>query len=78
MQLFYSARDMLDLFRAVVPVYHANEIESVPLLAMIFVNDCLYIAHHLMTLGYQFHVRSHTNSLEAANAAADAGPCPRL
>ena len=58
-QLHYSARDMLDLFRAIVPVYHANEIESIPTMAMVFVNDCNYIVHHLMTLGYQFHVNAH-------------------
>jgi len=48
---------MLDLFRAVVPVFHANEIDNVPQLSMLFVNDCHYIAHHLMTLGFQFQVR---------------------
>ena len=53
-QLYYLARDMLDLFRAVVPVVHATELGSVPLIGMCFFNDCVYIAYHLVTLAFQF------------------------
>jgi centromere/kinetochore protein ZW10 len=45
---------MLDLFRAIVPVYHQNSIEEIPGLSMLFFNDCMYISHHLLTLGFQY------------------------
>ncbi|CAM9818049.1 unnamed protein product [Ectocarpus sp. 12 AP-2014] len=45
---------MLDLFRAVVPVQHANALDGVPRIAAVFQNDCLYLAHHMVTLGYEF------------------------
>ena len=51
------SRDMLDLFRAVVPVVHATELESVPLIGMCVFNDCHYIAYHLVTLGFQYKAR---------------------
>ncbi|CAM9812990.1 unnamed protein product [Ectocarpus sp. 6 AP-2014] len=53
-ELFRTARDMLDLFRAVVPVQHANALDGVPRIAAVFQNDCLYLAHHMVTLGHEF------------------------
>eukprot|EP01147_Barroeca_monosierra_P009001 gene9001-1331_t len=51
-QLFFTVRDVLDLFRAVVPTYHAKALDSAPQLAATLYNDCMYIAHHLLSLGY--------------------------
>jgi len=56
-QLYYSSRDMLDLFRAIMPVYHEHSIEEIPGLAMLFFNDCMYISHHLLTLGFQYQAK---------------------
>ncbi|CAM9549596.1 unnamed protein product [Chrysoparadoxa australica] len=56
-ELFRASRDMLDLFRAVVPVHHADQITHVPRIAALFHNDCLYIAHHVVTLGHQYRQR---------------------
>ncbi|CAN0398913.1 unnamed protein product, partial [Scytosiphon promiscuus] len=53
-ELFRTARDMLDLFRAVIPVQHANALDGVPRIAAVFQNDCLYLAHHMVTLGHEF------------------------
>eukprot|EP00752_Nemacystus_decipiens_P015586 g13909.t1 len=53
-ELFRTARDMLDLYRAVIPVQHANALSGVPRIAAVFQNDCLYIAHHMVTLGHEF------------------------
>ncbi|CAM9792528.1 unnamed protein product [Ectocarpus fasciculatus] len=53
-ELFRTARDMLDLFRAVVPVQHANALDGVPRIAAVFQNDCLYLAHHMVTLGHEY------------------------
>eukprot|EP00051_Salpingoeca_urceolata_P017572 m.241060 g.241060 ORF g.241060 m.241060 type:complete len:761 (+) comp18993_c0_seq1:124-2406(+) len=53
-QMFYSVRDMFDLFRAVMPVQHQEMFSTVPQMAAVFHNDCFYIAHHLLSLGHQF------------------------
>ncbi|KJE88618.1 centromere/kinetochore protein zw10 [Capsaspora owczarzaki ATCC 30864] len=55
--LFVAVRDMFDLYRAVVPVHHGATFERVPMLGMLFHNDCMFIAHHLITLGIQFKSR---------------------
>lgn len=56
-ELFYCARDLFDLFRAIVPIHQAELIENVPARTMIFFNDCTYICYHLLTLAYQY--RTH-------------------
>lgn len=38
----------------VIPVQHANALDGVPRIAAVFQNDCLYLAHHMITLGYEF------------------------
>lgn len=38
----------------VIPVQHANALSGVPRIAAVFQNDCLYIAHHMITLGHEF------------------------
>lgn len=52
--VFYAVRDMFDLFRAVVPPMKAEALVEVPHVCAVFHNDCFYIAHHLLSLGYQF------------------------
>ncbi|NXR06457.1 ZW10 protein, partial [Semnornis frantzii] len=56
-QLFYSVRNMFQLFYDVVPTYHRESLQKFPQLAAIHHNNCMYIAHHLLTLGHQFHYR---------------------
>ncbi|KAG5456354.1 MAG: Centromere/kinetochore Zw10-domain-containing protein [Olpidium bornovanus] len=56
-ELFYCARDLFDLFRAVVPVHRARELENSLTSSVLFYNDCTYIVHHLITMGYQFKPR---------------------
>lgn len=38
----------------VIPIRHANALSGVPRIAAVFQNDCLYIAHHMITLGHEF------------------------
>lgn len=40
--------------KQVVPVQHASALDGVPRIAAVFHNDCLYLAHHMVTLGYEF------------------------
>ena len=54
-QLYCSARSMVDLFCAVLPSYHHSAITELPRVAAVQHNNCMYLAHHLITLGHQFH-----------------------
>uniref|UniRef100_A0A5F8GXB7 Centromere/kinetochore protein zw10 homolog n=1 Tax=Monodelphis domestica TaxID=13616 RepID=A0A5F8GXB7_MONDO len=56
-QLFYSVRNIFHLFHDVVPTYHKENLQKLPQLAAIHHNNCMYIAHHLLTLGHQFKLR---------------------
>ncbi|XP_076969007.1 centromere/kinetochore protein zw10 homolog [Tamandua tetradactyla] len=56
-QLFYSVRNIFHLFHDVVPTYHRENLQKLPQLAAIHHNNCMYIAHHLLTLGHQFKSR---------------------
>ncbi|XP_074832959.1 centromere/kinetochore protein zw10 homolog isoform X2 [Carettochelys insculpta] len=56
-QLFYSVRNIFHLFYDVVPTYHKENLQKLPQLAAIHHNNCMYIAHHLLTLGHQFRYR---------------------
>lgn len=53
-EAFYNVRDLFVLFRAIMPIYHQDSIEFIPSRAMLFYNDCVYIAHHLLTLGHHY------------------------
>jgi len=52
--LYRSARETLDLFRAIIPVTHGNEIKNVPRTAAVFHNDGVFFAHHCLTLGLEY------------------------
>ncbi len=54
-QLLSTCRDMVDLFCGVIASYHSQVIAELPSVAMIQHNNCVYVAHHLITLGHQFH-----------------------
>nr|XP_056716439.1 centromere/kinetochore protein zw10 homolog [Euleptes europaea] len=56
-QLFYLVRDIFYMFWDVVPMYHKEKLQKLPQLAAIHHNNCLYLAHHLLTLGHQFQGR---------------------
>ncbi|XP_017275323.1 centromere/kinetochore protein zw10 homolog [Kryptolebias marmoratus] len=56
MQLFFTVRNIFQLFYDVVPTYHKENLK-LPQLAAIQHNNCMYLAHHLLTLGH--HFRAH-------------------
>lgn len=51
---YFLCRDVLDLFRALMPVINAEKYKSIFDRALLFRNDCSYIIHHLTILGYSF------------------------
>ncbi|NXH13021.1 ZW10 protein, partial [Bucco capensis] len=66
-QLFYSVRNIFQLFYDVVPMYHKENLQKLPQLAALHHNNCMYIAHHLLTLGHQFQF--HLTSILSDGAA---------
>ncbi|KAG5177101.1 Centromere/kinetochore Zw10-domain-containing protein [Tribonema minus] len=56
-ELFRTARDVLELFRAVVPARHGEQMQNVPRLAALFHNDCAFLAHHAATIGHRYRQR---------------------
>lgn len=52
--LYKASREMLTLFRAIIPATHGTEIASIPRTAAVFHNDCVFLAHHCLTLGIEF------------------------
>ncbi|KAG7516637.1 centromere/kinetochore protein zw10-like [Solea senegalensis] len=57
LQLFFTVRNVFQLFYDVVPTYHKENLLKFPHLAAIQHNNCMYLAHHLLTLGH--HFRGH-------------------
>ncbi|XP_008426902.1 centromere/kinetochore protein zw10 homolog isoform X2 [Poecilia reticulata] len=57
LQLFFTVRNIFQLFYDVVPTYHKENLLKFPHLAAVQHNNCMYLAHHLLTLGH--HFRAH-------------------
>ncbi|XP_045165863.2 centromere/kinetochore protein zw10 homolog [Mercenaria mercenaria] len=53
-QMFCAVRNMFELFCSVFPTYHKQSLETLPQFTALHYNNCMYISHHLMTLGHQF------------------------
>ena len=49
--LYRAARELLDLFRAIVPTLYASEVGSIPRTAAVLHNDCVFLAHESLLLG---------------------------
>ncbi|NXG63756.1 ZW10 protein, partial [Hemiprocne comata] len=73
-QLFYSVRNIFQLFYDVVPTYHKENLQKLPQLAAIHHNNCMYIAHHLLTLGHQFRYRLTSILCDGAATFVDLVP----
>ncbi|NXD30264.1 ZW10 protein, partial [Spelaeornis formosus] len=77
LQLFYCVRNIFQLFCEVVPTYHRENLQKLPQLAAIHHNNCMYIAHHLLTLGHQFRYRSTSVLSSGAATFVDMVPAFR-
>ncbi|RIB26081.1 Centromere/kinetochore Zw10-domain-containing protein [Gigaspora rosea] len=53
-RLYHATLVLFDLYRAIMPVYHSNSFTNVPTLAMLFHNDCIWIADQLIIIQDQF------------------------
>ena len=55
--LYRTARELFDLYRAIIPSTHSNEISTIPRTAAILHNDCVYFAHKMLSLGLEYKDR---------------------
>jgi len=51
-RLFHTVRNMFSLWCAVTPTYHKTALESLPQVAALAHNSAMYLAHHMVTLGF--------------------------
>ncbi|CAJ0944828.1 unnamed protein product [Ranitomeya imitator] len=73
-QLFYTVRNIFHLFYDVVPTYHRENLQKLPQLSAIHHNNCMYIAHHMLTLGHQFRYRFPSPLSDGAATFVDMVP----
>ena len=69
--LLETAKDVFDLYRAMIPSFERHRISNIPSLSMLFHNDCQYMAHHATLIGAQcrLHLRfDETNETDSQNA----------
>ncbi|NWR45342.1 ZW10 protein, partial [Regulus satrapa] len=76
-QLFDCVRNIFQLFCEIVPTYHRENLQKLPQLAAIHHNNCMYIAHHLLTLGHQFRYGSSSVLSNRAATFVDLVPAFR-
>lgn len=74
--LFRSAKDALGLLPAVVPLRCGPVISTSPRLAMLLHNDCLFLAHHAVLLGWRYANVLVPTSDSAGTTAEAAVPVP--
>ncbi|KAL7541114.1 hypothetical protein ACHAXR_010645 [Thalassiosira sp. AJA248-18] len=52
--LYRTSRELFDLFRAIVPTVYASEVGSIPRMAGVLHNDCVFLAHECLLLGAEY------------------------
>ncbi|XP_041975378.1 centromere/kinetochore protein zw10 homolog [Aricia agestis] len=50
-KLYVTTRLIFELYDAVVPYHHENYLQTIPQYVALFHNNCMYLAHNLLTLG---------------------------
>lgn len=56
--MYRASREVLDLFRAIIPTRYGKEIASIPRFAAVLHNDCVFLAHSCAFLGEYINLRS--------------------
>ncbi|XP_015119152.1 centromere/kinetochore protein zw10 homolog [Diachasma alloeum] len=60
-RLYYTSRNIFEMYAGAVPEYHKKFLETIPQQVALFHNNCMYFAHHLMTLGHEYHDKIPTH-----------------
>jgi len=58
-RLFHTVRNVFEMWCAVTPTYHRTALESLPQQAAVVHNNAMYLAHHLVTLGFLYKEKLH-------------------
>ncbi|XP_008558409.1 centromere/kinetochore protein zw10 homolog [Microplitis demolitor] len=53
-KLYYTSRNVIEHYVWTVPEYHKKFLETIPQQVALFHNNCMYLAHNLMTLGHEY------------------------
>ncbi|CAK9795229.1 Centromere/kinetochore protein zw10 homolog [Anthophora quadrimaculata] len=53
-QLFYTCRNVFEMYVGLVPEHHRKFLETIPQQVAVFHNNCMYLAHHLLTLAHEY------------------------
>ncbi|XP_012142032.1 zeste-white 10 kinetochore protein [Megachile rotundata] len=53
-RLFYTCRNIFEMYTGIVPEHHRKFLETIPQQVAVFHNNCMYLAHHLITLGHEY------------------------
>ena len=69
--LYRTARELLDLFRFLIPTLYKKEIGLVPRTTALFYNDCVFLAHHCLTLGLEYNDRMVQDLKDSSKEISD-------
>ncbi|KAI4497966.1 hypothetical protein M0802_006790 [Mischocyttarus mexicanus] len=53
-RLFYTCRNIFEMYAGLVPEHHRKLLETIPQQVALFHNNCMYLAHHLLTLAHEY------------------------
>ncbi|XP_034949709.1 centromere/kinetochore protein zw10 homolog [Chelonus insularis] len=53
-KLYYTSRNVVELYIKATPEYHKSFLETIPNQVALFHNNCLYLAHHLLTITHEY------------------------
>ncbi|XP_012252618.2 centromere/kinetochore protein zw10 homolog [Athalia rosae] len=70
-RLFYTSRNIFEMYTVLVPEHHKKFLETIPQQVALFHNNCMYLAHHLLVLTYQYKNKLPTVLLEHNVTYAD-------
>ncbi|XP_058801395.1 centromere/kinetochore protein zw10 homolog isoform X2 [Phymastichus coffea] len=54
LRLFYTTRNIFEMYAALIPEIHKSFLETIPQQVALFHNSCMYLAHHLLTLAQKY------------------------
>ncbi|XP_043483050.1 centromere/kinetochore protein zw10 homolog [Leptopilina heterotoma] len=56
-RLFYTSRNIFEMYAGLIPEYHKKLLETVPQQVALFHNNCMYLAHKLLTLTNEYEFK---------------------
>ncbi|KYQ54748.1 Centromere/kinetochore protein zw10 like protein [Trachymyrmex zeteki] len=56
-RLFYTCRNVFEMYAGLVPEHHKKFLKTIPQQVALFHNNCMYLAHHLLTLAHEYRDR---------------------